>query len=269
MTHFKMTRNLKILTSIWFLLGLTILLLNDFVLKGLYGNWLTGKLSDFAGLFIFPLFWTTLLPRHKNKIFWLTGLLFIFWKSSLSQILIDTWNDIRILNLQRTVDFSDLIALTILPIAYTLEKNKDNLRLLKLSPSIPIAISVFAFMATSEGGPQPKVYYFQYYQIQETQQTIIKRLEDAGQEKCLDSDNKKLSPFKFCRLFIKNDTVKFIDIDVYETKSGQTAIQLNSIKYDEDIFNQKNGDNLDSTRKKILKNIFEREVLNKMIKNAP
>lgn len=269
MAHFKMTRNLKILTSIWFLLGLTILLLNDFVLKGLYGNWLTGKLSDFAGLFIFPLFWTTLLPRHKNKIFWLTGLQFIFWKSPLSQVFIDAWNDMGILNLQRTVDFTDLLALTILPIAYTLEKNKDNLKFIRLSPTIPIAISAFAFMATSKGGPQPEVNYFLYYHIQENQQTIIKRLEDAGQEKCIDSDNKNLPPYKFCRLFIKNDTVKFIDIDVYETKSGQTAIQLNTIKYDEVIFNQKDGDNLDSTKKELLKNIFEREVLNKMIKNAP
>src|SRR6187402_3574682 len=99
-----MTRDLKLLNSFWFIIGLVILLLNDFVLKGLYGNWLTGKLSDFAGLFIFPLFFAALLPGHKNKIFWLTGLLFIFWKSSLSQVLIDAWNSIGILNLQRTID---------------------------------------------------------------------------------------------------------------------------------------------------------------------
>ena len=266
-----MTRNLKILTSNSFLLGLTILLLNDFVLKGLYGNWLTGKLSDFAGLFIFPLFWTTLLPRHKNKIFWITGLLFIFWKSSLSQIVIDTWNDIGILNLQRTVDFTDLIALTILPVAYKLEKNKDNLRLLQLSPSIPIAISAFAFMATSEGGPQPVVYNFnsEYYHIQETEQTIIKRLEDAGQELLPDPSGKDWPLKKYCRLLIKNDTVKFIDIAVYETNDGQTTIKLDAIRYDEHIFNQKDGDNLDSTKKEMLKNIFVREVLNKMIKYAP
>jgi hypothetical protein len=37
------------------ILSIAILILNDHVLKGAYGNWLTGKLSDFAGLVFFPL----------------------------------------------------------------------------------------------------------------------------------------------------------------------------------------------------------------------
>jgi hypothetical protein len=269
MVHFNMKQDLKILTSFWFIIGLTILLLNDLVLKGLFGNFLTGKLSDFAGLFIFPLFWTAILPRHKNKIFLLTGLLFVYWKSPLSQILIDTWNTLGLLSLKRTIDYNDLIALVILPISYLLENRKKSLKTIKLSPIIPITISAFAFVATSKGGPQPEVNYFENYHIRESQQTIIRRLEDAGQEKCLESENKNLPPFKFCRLFIKNDTIKFIDIDIYETKNGQTTIELNTIKYDEDIFNQNDGENLDSTKKELLKNIFEREVLNEIIKNAP
>ena len=63
-----MKNNLKILTSYWFMTGLILLLLNDFIFKEMYGNWLTGKLSDFTGLFIFPLFWTALFPKNKNKI---------------------------------------------------------------------------------------------------------------------------------------------------------------------------------------------------------
>ena len=39
-----------------FLVGLGILLLNDFYLKYAFSNAFTGKLSDVAGLFIFPFF---------------------------------------------------------------------------------------------------------------------------------------------------------------------------------------------------------------------
>jgi len=45
-----------ILVSSGFLAGLSVLLVNDFVLKQIFHNWLTGKLSDLAGLFIFPMF---------------------------------------------------------------------------------------------------------------------------------------------------------------------------------------------------------------------
>ena len=100
-----MTQNIsKLFTSIWFLFGLIVLLANDFVLKELYGNWLTGKLSDFAGIFIFSLFWVALFPKHKNKIFTLIALLFIYWKSPFSQNLIDSWNNLGLLKVYRTVD---------------------------------------------------------------------------------------------------------------------------------------------------------------------
>ena len=149
MAHLKIMRDFKIFTSFWFIFGLIILLLNDFVLKELYGNWLTGKLSDFAGLFIFPLFWTALAPQHKNKIFWLTGLLFMVWKSYLSQAFIDTWNNFDLLIITRTVDYTDLIALLILPIAYNFERKKGGIKAIKISPLFPLTLSAFSFIATS------------------------------------------------------------------------------------------------------------------------
>ncbi|MCP4580716.1 MAG: hypothetical protein GY839_03815 [candidate division Zixibacteria bacterium] len=39
-----------------FLLALALLLLNDHLLKAAYPGWLTGKLSDFAGLFVMAVF---------------------------------------------------------------------------------------------------------------------------------------------------------------------------------------------------------------------
>jgi hypothetical protein len=76
------------LISFSFLLSLGLLLLNDFFLKQLYGNWFTGKLSDFAGLFAFTFFFIALCPRHRQKIIILVSVVFIYWKSELSQPLI-------------------------------------------------------------------------------------------------------------------------------------------------------------------------------------
>ncbi|HYV94957.1 MAG TPA: tetratricopeptide repeat protein [Chitinophagales bacterium] len=153
-----MKRNLKILTSFWFITGLTILLLNDFIFKGLYGNWLTGKISDFSGLFIFPIFWTALLPGHKNKIFFLTALLFIFWKSPCSQALIDTWNNFELMNINRTVDYTDLFALLILPVSYGFDRGRENIIAIRISPLLPLMISAFSFIATSQSNPNDQQY---------------------------------------------------------------------------------------------------------------
>lgn len=144
-----MKRDYSILTTIWFLAGLLVLLLNDLVLKEAFANWFTGKLSDFAGLFIFPLFWTVLLPKHKNKIFWLTALCFTFWKSSYSQVLIDSWNNLGLFGISRVVDYTDLMALSILPFAYFINEKKEEIRIIKVQPVFPIIVASFSFMATS------------------------------------------------------------------------------------------------------------------------
>ena len=145
-----MKRKFNILKSFWFIGALFLLLLNDFFLKDFYHNWFTGKLSDFAGLLIFPLFWTVLFPKHKNKIFVTTCLIFIYWKSPYSQHFIDNWNYIMFFPIGRVVDASDLIALFILPVSYYLESRKDKLKQVSIHPVFPLVISCFAFMATSQ-----------------------------------------------------------------------------------------------------------------------
>lgn len=53
------------------LAAVALLLLNDQVLKAAYPGWLTGKLSDFAGLAFFPLFlqalWELWRPRPSRR----------------------------------------------------------------------------------------------------------------------------------------------------------------------------------------------------------
>lgn len=143
------SQRLDLLTTPAFLVGLALLLLNDWVWKAEYGNWFTGKLSDFAGLFVFPIFWTALFPKHKRLIFILVAAFFIFWKSPFSQFLIDGWNGLGMWQIGRVVDYSDLLALSVLPLALKFCNRPPPDSLLKVNPVLPLTISVFAFAATS------------------------------------------------------------------------------------------------------------------------
>lgn len=73
-----MNERLKNLLSPPFIFCLVLLIVNDFLLKAIFHNALTGKLSDFCGLFIFPIFWSAVFPRFKSWVFILSGILFIF-----------------------------------------------------------------------------------------------------------------------------------------------------------------------------------------------
>lgn len=111
---------LALLASPPFLLAVALLLLNDHLLKAAYGNWLTGKLSDFAGMFAFALFGTALFPRRRRAVFALTAVAFACWKSPLSEPALAAWNALGILPLARVVDYTDWIALLALVPAYHL-----------------------------------------------------------------------------------------------------------------------------------------------------
>lgn len=100
-----------------FLSGLILLLINDHFLKDIYGNWLTGKLSDFAGILILPLFLKCLLPISTRKAALVTFLCFLFWKSPLSQPMIDAVNSLGIVHWARVVDYTDYLAFLMLPVA--------------------------------------------------------------------------------------------------------------------------------------------------------
>lgn len=135
-------------TSAGFLIGLFLLLLNDLYLKEIYGNWFTGKLSDFAGLFIFPLF----LGLFNSKRSWLnyvfSAVFFLFWKLDLSTGFLFYVNQTLQTEFSRVVDYSDLIALSVLPFSYWYSGKAKTLNLQFLKPVI-VCLSVFSFYATS------------------------------------------------------------------------------------------------------------------------
>ncbi len=90
-----------------------LLVLNDFVFKPAFHNWLTGKLSDFAGLAAFTIFLCAFWPERRRAVALGVSAAFVFWKSPLSQGVIDSINVVSPISLGRTVDYTDLTALPV------------------------------------------------------------------------------------------------------------------------------------------------------------
>jgi hypothetical protein len=99
------------LASPAFIAALALLVTNDFLLKPMFHNWTTGKLSDFAGLFALAIFCATFSPRRPLFIGVGITAAFAFWKSVASQPLIDWLNGFAPFPIARTVDYTDLWAL--------------------------------------------------------------------------------------------------------------------------------------------------------------
>lgn len=139
-----------ILSRPLFIFGIALLLLNDFYLKYEYSNSLTGKASDFAGLFVFPYFLSSFQSKRKKAIYFTTLLLFIFWKSTLSQEIIQWLQSIGI-GIDRVVDYTDLVALVVLPFSYKYFKVQLT-KEFKVHKALTIPlflISGFSFWATT------------------------------------------------------------------------------------------------------------------------
>jgi hypothetical protein len=142
-----MSKKFEKLTHIRFVIALLLLLCNDFYWKSAFHNAFTGKLSDFAGLFAFPYFLSVVWNAPPKRIYFLTALGFIFWKSSYSNHFIEMWNA-YLFEIQRVVDYADLIALMILPISYQYLL-QNQICQIRLHPIFFILLSCFAFGATS------------------------------------------------------------------------------------------------------------------------
>ncbi len=143
------TTRLDVFATPQFIATLLLLLLNDHVLKYSFPGWLTGKLSDFAGVFVFVSFFYACFPKRNALINYSTAFIFILWKSPYSQLLIDYWNSLNILVVERVVDYTDLLALTILPVAKIHFTNLGGYHSKRIL-AIPIAyLSLFAILGTS------------------------------------------------------------------------------------------------------------------------
>lgn len=144
---------LKNLLSPLFIFCLGVLILNDLVLKATFHNMITGKLSDFCGLFIFPIFWSAVFPKHKLGVFIFSAVLFIYWKSEYASGLIELIN--TIFAVQRPIDPTDLIALPVLLLAWFHLKGCPkivigNSLFARLSAFFIGTVAIFSFCATTQ-----------------------------------------------------------------------------------------------------------------------
>ncbi len=131
-----------------YLAALVLLVCNDLFLKNLYHNWLTGKLSDFAGLFALPFLFTFMFPQSRKLIHICTAILFIWWKSELSQPFIDLLNSAG-LPFHRHADVTDNIALISVLISYSVTQKPIKFNWKPVGQKILITFSLFVFTATS------------------------------------------------------------------------------------------------------------------------
>jgi len=161
-----MNKHFQILLKPAFLLPLTLLLLNDHLLKAAYPGWVTGKLSDFAGLFVLAVFVYVVAgkylesPKRLTAMHIAIGLGFVIWKVAPIEIVFAGINRLVSIRLpSRVKDVSDLIALSILPVSYLCIAHSRTLAFKPIFPArlnhvctiCVLVIAGLAIAATSPG----------------------------------------------------------------------------------------------------------------------
>jgi hypothetical protein len=136
-----------------FVASLAVLLANDLYLKAACSSYLTGKLSDFAGIFLVAALAFVLFPRRAALAGSAIAALFLWWKSPASDGFIEAVRHAGFA-FGRVVDYSDLAALVMLLPAAHVASHPTRFRLggerLRRVIAIPIAcLATFAVMGTS------------------------------------------------------------------------------------------------------------------------
>jgi len=132
-----------------FLVSLALLLVNDHFLKAAFPGLVTGKLSDFTGLFVVGCLMMSFSVRRQGFYLALAACLFVFWKSVYSQPLIDAWNHIGFWQVHRTVDYWDLLAIPMLYVARVYDRHCAYIVPRKILLIPVYGVSFLAVMATS------------------------------------------------------------------------------------------------------------------------
>lgn len=249
----------------YFIGGLAVLLLNDHFLKWYFSNMISGKLSDFAGVYILPLFLAGMLPLRKKYTLWFTGLFFIWWKSPFSESFILGYNQLSPIPITRVVDYTDYLALILLPLSFwtlkRLEYRSERVSRARNFLSIPLlGLSIFAFMATAP----PSSFYYRIsdgnmvcenckIRVRMSKAEVIGALRESGlfverdtpmlksslQLGNWDDDfstpSKEWPFYNIKELYIENDTLQDIQFALVPIDSGRTIIHLNGMQVSQDM----------------------------------
>lgn len=122
-----MNERISLLLNPLVLSALLLLLINDHYIKLNFPGFLSGKISDFTGLFIFPIFLFVVFRKYfnSNRSIWvitiMTGFLFIAIKiNSIFEIILKCFSKFNLPKPNIVADYTDLIALLVLPFSYLL-----------------------------------------------------------------------------------------------------------------------------------------------------
>src|ERR1051326_3847420 len=184
---------LNLLLHPFFIVSIILLLLNDISWKHEYHNWLTGKLSDFTGMFALPIFFYAVFSNNKKFIFICSGLFFICWKTELSEPILITVNYFLPVSISRVIDYSDLSALAMLLPAYHLREPNFSFSYRSHMIKLIAICSLFIFCHTS----MIRSLYYPYrenevrlnhdYTSRKTEMEIQQKLKQLGINYYLDS----------------------------------------------------------------------------------
>jgi hypothetical protein len=242
--------------------SLLLLFVNDHFLKAQFANGITGKLSDMAGIILLPLLLAFLLPRISRYTALISALLFIYWKSPLSQPLIDLYNEYAFIQTSRVVDYTDLYVLSLLPIPYFLIRKIDELGKWKIKKGIPLLLLIPTAITLMATAPPEKHYYTRTdgnlscygcnITVKYNQDEIIDKLKRHNIifDKVWPLDTVTLNRFPHLKkenvnyyrlnsLIIDKDTLQNLDFTMKTNSRGKTRIYFNGMQVSQDLTDEK------------------------------
>ena len=242
-----------------FIVCLIILVLNDHIFKWEFSNWFTGKLSDLVGMIILPMLITFFSPKSVKFNLFLSAVLFMFWKSSLSTSAIDFYNKYALIKTSRVIDYTDYIALLMLPLAYALIKNIQTKSAyiipIKLNAAFILVPTVFILMAETP----PRYFYLTANNsrfichncdvtLKMSQRRILEKLHEfdikidttlTPMATYYASKGDSLNYYKIEKFIIEDDTMHNVQLSMMKTRKGKTKVYFNGFEYHDTISNAK------------------------------
>jgi hypothetical protein len=246
-----------VLNSVFIVCVLT-LLVNDHYLKYEFSNWLTGKLSDMAGIIIFPLLLAFIFPKLKQYSTLVSAILFAFWKSPFSQTLIDLYNQISFIQTSRVIDLTDLYVLSLLPIPHFIINRIETLNFIKIQKVNTLLVLLPTFMALMATTLPPNPYYTRTggnlacykcsFTVNYNQFEIVEKLKNLNivfdSIAPIDSLELERNPslkkenvhiYRLNQLIIDKDTLRYLDFTMRTIKVGKTRIYFNGMQVPDSI----------------------------------
>jgi hypothetical protein len=199
-----------------------------------------------------------------------SAVLFLFWKSELSQALIDLYNQYSFVETSRIIDYSDLLVFVFLPVPYYIINNINQLDSIKVNQINPLAILIPSFAVLIATSPPASYYYNRSganltcynctIKVNYTQAEIINKLKmqdiifDSIKplEKPRLSKNQEVNFYKLNQLVIGRDTLKDLEFTMRTFKSGKTKIYFKGMHIADKITNRKLEKALREYYKKLL-----------------